>query len=79
MSILSDIKRKAPTPSTQVPDAGAYYLRNKNTIAENFVVANCPMTLPTAITGVALYGINDTILHSFNDSGMIRKAVLWTG
>ena len=66
-------KKKTPTPSTQVPDAGAYYLRDKNTVSENFVVANCPLTLTTAITGVALYCINDTILHSFNDSGMIRK------
>ena len=79
MSILSDIKRKAPTPSTQVPDAGAYYLRNKNTIAENLIVANRPLTLAAAITGVTFNSINDTILHSFNDSSMIRKAVLWTG
>ena len=72
-------KKKAPTPSTQVPDAGAKLLRNENAVAENLIVANCPLALTTAITGVALYGINDTILHSFNDSGMIRKAVLWTG
>lgn len=71
-------KKKAPTPSTQVPDAGAYYLRDKNTVSEYFVVANCSMTLATAITGVSFHSINDTILHSFNDSGMIRKSVLWT-
>ena len=64
-------KKKAPTPSTQVPDAGAYHLRDKNTVSKDFIVANCSMTLPTAITGVALYGINDSVLHSLNNAGMV--------
>ena len=73
-------KEKAPAPSPSLsPMPEHIFLRDKNTVSENFVVANFPLTLTTAITGVALYGINDTILHSFNDSGMIRKAVLWTG
>ena len=74
MSILSDIngtKKKAPTPSTQVPDAGAYYLRDKNTVSEYFVVANCSMTLAAAITGVTFDSINNAVLHSFDDTGMV--------
>ena len=72
-------KKKAPTPSTQVPDAGEYYLRDKNTVSEYFVVANCSMTLAAAITGIAFHGINDTVLHSLDNAGMIRKTVLRTG
>ena len=66
--------QKKKTPDTKPIfelDAGVYNLRNKNTVAENLIVANRSMTLSTAITGIAFHGINDTVLHSLNNAGMI--------
>ena len=34
---------------------------------------------PAAIAGVALYGVDDTILHLLHDAHMIGKAVLGAG
>lgn len=59
-------KEKTQTSNAYVLDVGGKLLRKKNTAAENLIVANCPLTLMTAITGVDFYGINDTILCSFN-------------
>ena len=74
--------QKKKTPDTKPIfelDAGVYNLRNKNTVAENLIVANSPLTLAAAISTIALYGINNSVLHSLDNASMIRKSVLWTG
>lgn len=62
-----------------MPDAGANYLQNKNTVSKNFIVAYRSMALAATVTEVAFNGIDDSIFHSFDDSGMIRKPVLRSG
>ena len=46
-------------------------LRIKDSISEDFVVPNRVMILTAAVSGVTFHGVNDTILHSLNNAGMI--------
>jgi len=74
MSILNDIKgkkRKAPTLNTHVLDAGARLLWVQYPIAENLIISNRIMVLTAAIAGITFDRVNDAVLHSLNNAGMI--------
>ena len=50
----------------------------RNSVSENFVVTYAVLVYPTAITGVSLNGINDTVFDFLNNTGVVGLSVLRT-
>ena len=51
----------------------------QRSVSQDFVVAYSIMVFTAAIAGVALNGVDNTVLNPLNDTGMIGFAVLRAG
>ena len=61
------------------PEVTAGFLVGRSPVPINFIVAYGITVLPTAIAGVALYGVDHSVFYLFHDTHMIGKAVLRAG
>ena len=57
----------------------APFLILRHSVSEDFVVTYAVLVYPTAITGVSLNGINDTVFYFLNNTGVVGLSVLRTG
>ena len=57
----------------------APFLILRHSVSEDFVVIYAVLVYPTAITGVSLNGINDTVFYFLNNTGVVGLSVLRTG
>ena len=50
----------------------------RNSVSEDFVVTYAVLVYPTAITGVSLNGINDTVFDFLDNTGVVGLSILRT-
>lgn len=55
------------------------FLIGRDTVAENFIIAERIIPSVAAIASVAFNGVNSAVFHLFHDTHMIGKSVLWAG
>ncbi len=49
-----------------------------NAVSENFIVSDIVLVYPTAITGVSLNGINDTVFDFLDNTGVVGLSIRFT-
>ena len=57
----------------------AYSLRAQNAVAQNLILSHGIAVYPAKISGIALYGIDDPVLHLLDDTHMVRLSILGAG
>ena len=71
------ITNKEP-PTHIKSESVAFVLVVRNSVSEDFVVTYAVLVYPTAIAGVSLNGINDTVFDFLNNTGVVGLSVLRT-
>ena len=61
------------------PGRTASCLIGRNTITKDFVIAHRILSLPAAVAGIALHGIDNAVFAFFHDAHMVGLSVLGTG
>ena len=56
----------------------APFLILRHSVSEDFVVTYAVLVYPTAITGVSLNGINDTVFYFLDNAGVVGLSILRT-
>ena len=63
----------------QPPIMAAGFLIGGSTVPVNLIVPYGIAVLPAAIAGIALYGVDHSVLHLLHNAHMVGKAVLGAG
>ena len=74
---MQPINKKEP-PTHIKSESVAFALVVRNSVSEDFVVTYAVLVYPTAITGVSLNGINDTVFYFLNNTGVVGLSILRT-
>ena len=54
-------------------------LRAQNTIPQNLVMSYAIAVHPAEVSGIALYGVDDSVLHLLDDAHMVSLPILGAG
>lgn len=54
-------------------------LRAQNTISQNLIMSNRITVHPAEVSGIALYGVDDSVPHLLDNAYMVRLSVLGAG
>ena len=71
------ITNKEP-PTHIKSESVAFVLVVRNSVSEDFIVTYAVLVYPTAITGVSLNGINDTVLDLLDNTSVVGLSILRT-
>ena len=52
------------------------FLIGRTTVTEDFIISNSILPLSASIARIALYGIDNSVFHSFYNTDMVGFAVL---
>ncbi len=63
----------------QPPFRAAGFLILRHTVPKNLVMSHGIVIFSAAIAGIALHGVNDTVLNFLNDTNMVGFSVLRAG
>ena len=74
---MQPISKKEP-PTHIKSESVAFVLIVRNSVSEDFVVTYAVPVYSAAIAGVALNGIDDTVLNLLDNTGVVGLSVLRT-
>ena len=74
---MQPVNKKEP-PTHIKSESVAFLLVVRNSVSEDFVVTYAVLVYPTAITGVSLNGINDTVFDFLDNAGVVGLSILRT-
>ena len=74
---MQPVNKKVP-PTHIKSESVAFLLVVRNSVSEDFVVTYAVLVYPTAITGVSLNGINDTVFDFLDNTGVVGLSILRT-
>ena len=72
---MQPVNKKVP-PTHIKSESVAFLLVVRNSVSEDFVVTYAVLVYPTAITGVSLNGINDTVFDFLDNTDVVGLSIL---